>query len=189
MVDCPACQKSLAAFRVRRRESSTIRFLPRHVCGRKHFARSERRIARCQRATEAQNAAKLSRKSGLAAFSTGKAAHQWWTALYFIFDPIPGRLKATEVGCLKLLTSFWNCAIFWLRDVSVILPSVWCWAVTGRTFLIFCYGSERCAASAPCIFPVRCCAGLCPAVCRIRRSISSRSRYHETAGGISSRAQ
>ena len=181
--------KSLAEFRVRRRESSIIRFLPRHVRGGKHFARSERRIVRYQRTTEAQNAAKLSRKTGKAIFSTGKAAHQWWTALFCVFDPIPGRLKATGAGCLKLLTSFWNCAIFWLRDVSVILPSVESWAVTDRTFLIFCYGSERCAASAPCIFPVRCCAGLCPAVCRIRRSISSRSRYHETAGGISSRAQ
>ena len=69
-----ACQKSLAEFRVRRRESSKIRFLPRHVRGRKHFARSERRIVRCQRTTEAQNAAKLSRKSGKATFSTGKNA-------------------------------------------------------------------------------------------------------------------
>ena len=63
-------EKSLAEFRVRRRESNTIRFLPRHVRGRKHFARSARRIARCQRAREAQNAAKLSRKSGKATFST-----------------------------------------------------------------------------------------------------------------------
>ena len=47
-----------------------IRFLPRHVRGRKHFARSERRIVRYQRTTEAQNAAKLSRKSGKATFST-----------------------------------------------------------------------------------------------------------------------
>ena len=38
--------------------------------GRKHFARSERRIVRFRRTTEAQNAAKLSRKSGKAAFST-----------------------------------------------------------------------------------------------------------------------
>ena len=67
----PACQKSLAEFRVRRRESSIIRFPPRHVRSRKHFARSERRIVRCQRTTEAQNAAKLSRKSGKATFSTG----------------------------------------------------------------------------------------------------------------------
>ena len=64
------CQKSLAEFRVRRRESDIIRFLPRHVRGRKHFARSERRIVRYQRTTEAQNAAKLSRKSGKATFST-----------------------------------------------------------------------------------------------------------------------
>ena len=53
--------KSLAEFRVRRRESSIIRCLPRHVRGRKHFARSERRIVRFQRTTEAQNAADLSR--------------------------------------------------------------------------------------------------------------------------------
>ena len=68
--------KSLAEFRVRRRESSIIRFLPRHVRGRKHFARSERRIVRYQRTTEAQNAANLSRKSGQATFSTvsGRAA-------------------------------------------------------------------------------------------------------------------
>ena len=64
-----ACKKSLAEFRVRRRESSIIRFLPRHVRGGKHFARSERRIVRCQRTTEAQNVAKLSRNSGKAAFS------------------------------------------------------------------------------------------------------------------------
>ena len=64
------CQKSLAEFRVRRRERGMIRFLPRHVRGRKHFARSERRIVRCQRTTEAQNAAEPSRKSGFAAFST-----------------------------------------------------------------------------------------------------------------------
>ena len=63
-------KKGLAEFRVRRRESSIIRFLPRHVRGRKHFARSERRIVRYQRTTEAQNAAKLSRKSGKATFST-----------------------------------------------------------------------------------------------------------------------
>ena len=63
-------EKSLAEFRVRRRESNTIRFLPRHVRGGKHFARSERRIVRYQRTTEAQNAAKLSRKSGKATFST-----------------------------------------------------------------------------------------------------------------------
>ena len=63
-------EKSLAEFRVRRRESNTIRFLPRHVRGGKHFARSERRIVRYQRTTEAQSAAKLSRKSGKATFST-----------------------------------------------------------------------------------------------------------------------
>ena len=63
-------KKSLAEFRVRRRESIIICFLPRHVRGRKHFTRSERRIVRCQRTTEAQNAAKLSRKSGKATFST-----------------------------------------------------------------------------------------------------------------------
>ena len=63
-------KKSLAEFRVRRRESIIICFLPRHVRGRKHFARSERRIVRYQRTTEAQNAAKLSRKSGKATFST-----------------------------------------------------------------------------------------------------------------------
>ena len=34
--------KSLAEFRVRRRESDMIRFLPRPARGRKHFARSER---------------------------------------------------------------------------------------------------------------------------------------------------
>ena len=70
-------KKSLAEFRVRRRESIIICFLPRHVRGRKHFARSERRIVRYQRTTEAQNAAKLSRKSGKATFSTvstGRAA-------------------------------------------------------------------------------------------------------------------
>ena len=65
-----ACQKSLAEFRVRRREINIIRFLLRHVRGRKHFTRSERRIVRYQRTTEAQNAAKLSRKSGEATFST-----------------------------------------------------------------------------------------------------------------------
>ena len=32
--------KNLAEFPVRRRESGEIRFLPRHVRGRKHFARS-----------------------------------------------------------------------------------------------------------------------------------------------------
>ena len=63
-------KKGLAEFRVRRRESSIIRFLPQHVRGGKHFARSERRVVRCQRTTEAQNAAKLSRKSGNATFST-----------------------------------------------------------------------------------------------------------------------
>ena len=62
--------KSLAEFRVCRRENNMIRFLPRHVRGGKHFARSERRIVRYQRTTEAQNAAKLSRKSGKATFST-----------------------------------------------------------------------------------------------------------------------
>ena len=67
-------KKSLAEFRVRRRESIIICFLPRHVRGRKHFARSERRIVRYQRTTEAQNAAKLSRKSGKATFSTVSAA-------------------------------------------------------------------------------------------------------------------
>ena len=66
-------EKSLAEFRVRRRESNTIRFLPRHVRGGKHFARSERRIVRYQRTTEAQSAAKLSRKSGKATFSTVSA--------------------------------------------------------------------------------------------------------------------
>ena len=60
----------LAEFRVRRRESDMIRFLPRPVRGRKHFARSERRIVRFQRTTEAQSAAKLSQKSGFATFST-----------------------------------------------------------------------------------------------------------------------
>ena len=39
-------KKGLAEFRVRRRESSKIRFLPRHVRGIKHFARSELRIVR-----------------------------------------------------------------------------------------------------------------------------------------------
>ena len=63
-------KESLAEFRVRRRESIIIRFLPRHVRGRKHFARSERRIVRYQRTTEAQNEAVLSRKSGKATFST-----------------------------------------------------------------------------------------------------------------------
>ena len=62
--------ESLAEFRVRRRERCLIRFLPRPVRGRKHFARSERRIVRCQRTTEAQSAANLSRKSGFATFST-----------------------------------------------------------------------------------------------------------------------
>ena len=62
--------ESLTEFRVRRRERCLIRFLPRPVRGRKHFARSERRIVRCQRTTEAQNAAKPSRKSGFATFST-----------------------------------------------------------------------------------------------------------------------
>ena len=63
-------KKGLAEFRVRRRESSMICFLPRHVRGRKHFARSERRIVRYQRTIEAQNVANLSRKSGFATFST-----------------------------------------------------------------------------------------------------------------------
>ena len=62
--------ESLTEFRVRRRERCLIRFLPRPVRGRKHFARSERRIVRCQRTTEAQSAANLSRKSGFATFST-----------------------------------------------------------------------------------------------------------------------
>ena len=39
------------------------RFLPRHVRGRKHFARSVCRIGRFQRPTEAQSAVKYSRKS------------------------------------------------------------------------------------------------------------------------------
>ena len=72
-----ACQKSLAEFRVRRREINIIRFLPRHVRGGKHFARSERRIVRYQRTTEAQNAAKLSRKSGEATFSTVSSPSIW----------------------------------------------------------------------------------------------------------------
>jgi hypothetical protein len=51
-----------------------IRFLPRPVRGRKHVARSKRRIVRFQRTTEAQSAAKLSQKSGFATFLTRKAA-------------------------------------------------------------------------------------------------------------------
>ena len=47
-----------------------ICFLPRPVRGRKHVARSKRRIVRFQRTTEAQSAANLSRKSGFATFST-----------------------------------------------------------------------------------------------------------------------
>ena len=66
--------KSLAEFRVRRRESDMIRFLPRPVRGRKHVARSKRRIVRFQRTTEAQSAAKISQKSGFATFLTRKAA-------------------------------------------------------------------------------------------------------------------
>ena len=54
--------KSLAEFHVRRRESCEICFLPRPVRDRKHFARSERRIVRYKRTTEAQSEAKLSRK-------------------------------------------------------------------------------------------------------------------------------
>lgn len=60
--------ESLTEFRVRRRERCLIRFLPRPVRGRKHFARSERRIGRIMRPTEAQSAARLSQKSGFAAF-------------------------------------------------------------------------------------------------------------------------
>ena len=80
-----ACQKSLAEFRVRRREINIIRFLPRHVRGRKHFTRSERRIVRYQRTTEAQNAAKLSRKSGEATFSTVSATpHDLFMRCHYI---------------------------------------------------------------------------------------------------------
>ena len=71
--------ESLTEFRVRRRERCLIRFLPRPVRGRKHFARSERRIVRCQRTTEAQSAANLSRKSGFATFSTA-SEHTVWCA-------------------------------------------------------------------------------------------------------------
>ena len=45
-----------------------IRFLPRPVRGRKHFARSERRIVRCQRTTEAQSAANSFSKKWLCHF-------------------------------------------------------------------------------------------------------------------------
>ena len=86
---------SLAEFRVRRRESSIIRFLPRHVRGRKHFARSERRIVRYQRTTEAQNEAVLSRKSGQATFSTVSAPLQrGLSRAYFTYDrDCDGRLR------------------------------------------------------------------------------------------------
>ena len=92
---CAACQKSLAEFRVRRREINIIRFLPRHVRGRKHFTRSERRIVRYQRTTEAQNEAVLSRKSGQATFSTVSAPLQRWLSLaYFTYDrDCDGRLR------------------------------------------------------------------------------------------------
>ena len=87
-------KKSLAEFRVRRRESNTIRFLPRHVRGGKHFARSERRIVRYQRTTEAQSAAKLSRKSGKATFSTVSAPLQRGLSLTCLYvNDCDGRLR------------------------------------------------------------------------------------------------
>ena len=87
-------EKSLAEFRVRRRESNTIRFLPRHVRGGKHFARSERRIVRYQRTTEAQSAAKLSRKSGKATFSTVSAPLQRGLSLTCLYvNDCDGRLR------------------------------------------------------------------------------------------------
>ena len=90
-------KKSLAEFRVRRRESSMICFLPRHVRGGKHFARSERRIVRYQRTTEAQSAAKLSRKSGKATFSTVSAPLQRGLSLtcLYVNDWGIGRAAAT----------------------------------------------------------------------------------------------
>ena len=90
-------KKSLAEFRVRRRESIIICFLPRHVRGRKHFARSERRIVRYQRTTEAQNAAKLSRKSGEATFSTVSTASPKGEAVFLC----PGRAMRAGISRYK----------------------------------------------------------------------------------------
>ena len=97
-------EKSLAEFRVRRRESNTIRFLPRHVRGGKHFARSERRIVRYQRTTEAQSAAKLSRKSGKATFSTVSAPLQRGLSLtcLYVNDWGIGRAAAAATCVLRL---------------------------------------------------------------------------------------
>ena len=61
-------RKSLAEFRARRREKIETRFFRRRVRRKKHFARSLCRIVRFQRATEAQSAAKLSQKRGVASF-------------------------------------------------------------------------------------------------------------------------
>ena len=73
-------KKGLAEFRVRRRESSKTRFLSRHVRERKYFARSERRIVRYQRTTEAQNAAKLSRIISSHSQETAESCASWENA-------------------------------------------------------------------------------------------------------------
>ena len=97
-------EKSLAEFRVRRRESNTIRFLPRHVRGGKHFARSERRIVRYQRTTEAQSAAKLSRKSGKATFSTVSAPLQRGLPRAYLCMAVAGGLvsKTAAATCVLI---------------------------------------------------------------------------------------
>ena len=88
--------ESLTEFRVRRRERCLIRFLPRPVRGRKHFARSERRIVRCQRTTEAQSAANLSRKSDKSLFRDDK---KW---LCHFFDSLRERPRGV-VLCQPLI--------------------------------------------------------------------------------------
>ena len=85
--------ESLTEFRVRRRERCLIRFLPRPVRGRKHFARSERRIVRFQRTTEAQSAANLSRKSGFATFSTVSKRRPWLSLFSSVLPRGTGKSK------------------------------------------------------------------------------------------------
>ena len=66
--------KGSQEFRVRRRESDMIRFLPRPVRGRKHVARSSK--ANCPLSAdkpEAQSAAKIFSKAAFATFLTRKA--------------------------------------------------------------------------------------------------------------------